>query len=204
MKAVFINKIFTTIIFVLATFVLSGFISNSKIGHCLKSYYGSSEMRKVDGWQSLDSFYKVLETKNGLDSILVNESYRALFYNKFHAPFVDMYVKITSKETFEADKKIVLGELNYSIHECTGLVSNDPLELDINGFRIYGWNRNYINSQELLLGGYIIFLDNNTIIYFDFYNISPERRNYTNLDSFLKERDTFLNMITNFINECKN
>lgn len=81
--------------------------------------------------------------------------------------------------------------------------SDSVIELEFNGYKVYGLSRNRLESGSTL-GIFMMFPGNGVSVYFYFNNIRPEYRHFETLEDYKKLRDRFLDEYTGFLKNCKN
>lgn len=143
-----------------------------------------------------------VNTKKGIRTVSRIAGYRVLYNNDKGAPFVNLKVEKSAKEAFSKDQKYLIENLRYLIQNSSDMKSNDVIELEYNGHKIYGLSRNSIESGSIL-GTFILFTNHDDVIYFYFNNLKPSYRNFNSVEDYEKQRNDFFDKYTKHINSCK-
>jgi len=80
--------------------------------------------------------------------------------------------------------------------------TKDLIELEFNGYKIYGLSRGAIETGSTL-GTFVMFPGNGVTVYFYFNNMKPEYRNFESVDDYKKQRDRFIDEYTKYLTTCK-
>jgi hypothetical protein len=144
---------------------------------------------------------RVVSTDNGEVTVTVVDGYRILYNNKKDMPFVNLKVELSEEGSYERDKKNLIENLKYLNSHSTGMESEDLIELQMNGYTIYGLSRATIEVGNIL-GTFVMFPGDGVVVYFYFNNLKPEHRNFDSVDDYKKQRDQFIDGYTKHLKEC--
>jgi len=147
--------------------------------------------------------FRTIKTDNGEVTITRIDGYRILFNNDKGVPFVNLKVELSNEKSYDADQKNLLENIKYLNEHSKNMETKDLIELDFNGYKIYGLNRNTIEEGSNL-GTYIMFPGNGVSIYFYFNNLKPEFRTFSSIEDYKKQRDKFLEAYTAHLKKCPN
>jgi hypothetical protein len=188
---------------VLTTFLLS-FTSKNEIDSCYISFKAAKNLTitEPDRLPETSQKARVVKTDNGEVEISRIDGYRVLYHNNKNAPFVNLKVELSEKESYSNDQKNLIDNLKYLNSHSTGMETDDLIELDFNGYKIYGLSRASIEAGSTL-GTFVMFPGDGVIVYFYFNNMKPEYRNFENVNDYKKQRDQFINDYTKHLNKCK-
>ena len=92
--------------------------------------------------------------------------------------------------------------MKYLNSNSAGMETKDLIELNFNGYKIYGLSRGTIEKGSTL-GRFIMFPGNGITVYFYFNNLTPEYRNFESIDDYKKQRDKFIDEYTKYLTTCK-
>ncbi|MDT3405201.1 hypothetical protein [Mucilaginibacter terrae] len=186
------------------TFLLGiNFNASAQVNNCYISFKktGNLKMNSADRFPAeADHNYK-LNTQDGEVILTMVDGYRILYYNSKNVPFVNLKVETSTAQNYETDKRNLLAHLRYLNANSITMETKDLIELNYNGFKIYGLSRNSIESGSTL-GTFVMFPGNNTIVYFYFNNLKPELSNFKNLADYQGQRNDFIGEYTSYLNNC--
>jgi hypothetical protein len=194
------------ILMVLLIIVVSvGFTAKETIRGCFTSFKGipGVTLTSTDRLPETSERFRTLKTNTGEVTVSRIDGYRILYNTIKGGNLVNLKVELSDSGKYETDKKGILDNLQFMISHTQGLTSATPLEIEKNGYKIYGLNRNSIDTKATTLGTYILFPGNNTTVYFYFENLDTDKRDYKDMEEFVTIRDKFLDEYTQHINDCK-
>lgn len=145
---------------------------------------------------------RIVPTAAGQVQVTRLDGYRVLYNNKKNAPFVNLKVELSEQKAYNQDKKNLIDNLKFLNSHTTGMETKDLIELEFNGFKVYGLSRATIETGSTL-GTFIMFPGNGVTVYFYFNNMKAEYRNFENLDDYKKQRNSFMNEYTKYLKTCK-
>jgi hypothetical protein len=174
------------------------------IDNCYISFKGTKKLtaKAPDKLPESAAKPRKVKTKDGIKSVSRIAGYRVLYLNDKNVPFVNLKIEQSSEGLYKEDKKNLIENLRYLIMNSSGMKSKDIIELEFNGQKIYGLSRNSIEKGSTL-GTFIMFPENDIVVYFYFNNLKPEYRNFKSLKDYEKQRDKFMEEYTRHINTCK-
>jgi hypothetical protein len=144
---------------------------------------------------------RVVQTDNGEVTVTVVDGYRILYNNKKDVAFVNLKVELSDEKSYGHDKKNLIDNLKYMNSHSTRMESKDLIELQMNGYTIYGLSRATIEVGSIL-GTFIMFPGDGVVVYFYFNNLEPEDRNFESVDDYKKQRDQFIDAYTKHLRAC--
>lgn len=197
------SKVITLTTLLMTTLLLS-FTFKNQIGQRYVSFKNATNLTAADPDRLPESAEKVrtAKTDNGEVEITCVDGYRILYNNNKNAPFVNLKVELSEKKSYDTDQKKILDNLKYLNSHSSSMESKEIIELKVNGYTIYGLSRSSIEKGSTL-GIFIMFPGNDVTVYFYFNNMTPEVRNFENVDDYKKLRDKFLDEYTNHLITCK-
>jgi hypothetical protein len=192
--------LFSTVL--LTTLILS-FTSKNEIGQCYISFKTSTNLTVADPDRLPETSEKVrtVKTDNGEVEVTRIDGYRVLYNNDKKAPFVNLKVELSEKNSYDKDQKNLVDNLKYLNSHSTGMETKDLIELQFNGYKIYGLSRGAIETGSIL-GTFVMFPGNGVTVYFYFNNMKPEYRNFESVDDYKKQRDRFIDEYTKYLTTC--
>lgn len=181
-----------------------GFIPKDKIGSCFISFNGSTTLKAQPPDRLPETAEKVrqLKTNNGEVEITRIDGYRVLYNNKKKVPFVNLKVELSNPKSYGKDTIGLIENLKYLNSASQPTETKNIIELEFNGYKIYGSSSNSIEEGSNL-GTFIMFPSNNITVYFYFNNLKPEYRNFESVDDYKKQRDKFMDEYTKYLKSCK-
>jgi hypothetical protein len=180
------------------------FTHKDEIADCYYSFKSPTNLTAADPDRLPESARgsRMLKTDRGVVEVTCTDGYRILYNNDKGVPFVNLKVELSERKAYEKDKKNIIDNLKYLISHSTSLDTKDPIELEFNGFKIYGLSRATIETGSIL-GIFVMFPENDVTVYFYFNNLKPEFRNFENLDDYKMQRDRFMDEYTKYLKTCK-
>jgi hypothetical protein len=190
-------------VFALLIIVLSSFTFKAEIAAYYISFNKASRLKKSAPERLPEGADKTraLATANGEKSITILDGYRVLYFNKKKAPFVNMKVELCNSATYATDQANLLANLQYLNANSEGMESKDLTELTYNGYKVYGLSRADIDKGNIL-GTFIMFPGDNTVVYFYFNNLTPEYRHFENVGEYKGFRNDFIGEYTAHLKNC--
>jgi hypothetical protein len=184
-------------------FLILSFTFNSQIPECFINYQGTSKLEAAtpDRLPKVSVKPRVVPTSNGDVEISVKDGYRVLYNNSKNAPFVNLKIELSDSKLYEVDKKNLLNNLVWMNTKSEGMETKDLIELEFNGYKVYGLSLGNIESGSIL-GTFVMFPENDIIVYFYFNNLKPEYRNFKSLEDYKEQRDHFMDEYTRHLNKC--
>lgn len=193
----------------LSTLILNilflSFTHKYEIGSCYISFKNPSGLVGSEPDRLPETAVKTRTVKTGngaMDVITCIDGYRILYNNRKKAPFINMKVELSEKKFYDQDKKNLINNLKYLNTQSTSMETKDLIELEFNGYKIYGLNRSSIETGSIL-GTFVMFPGKGVTVYFYFNNLRPEYRTYRSIEEYKKQRDKFLDEYTEFLTTCK-
>ena len=189
--------------FFVATFLLS-FVTKNEIGQCYISFDTAANLIVTDPDRLPETSEKVRTVKTDNGEIEVNriDGYRVLYNNENKVPFVNLKIELSEEKSYEKDKQNLLENLKYLNSNSQNMETKDLIELEFNGYKIYGFSRTTIEKGSIL-GTFVMFPGNGVTVYFYFNNMKQEFRNFESVDDYKKQRDRFIIEYTNHLKTCK-
>jgi len=183
---------------------LFSFVPKDKIGNCFISFKGSTTLtaQVPDRLPETSEQVMHLETTKGDVEITRIDGYRILYNNDKKAPFVNLKVELSKANSYGNDTIGLIENLRYLNSVSQPMETKDLMELEFNGYKIYGLSRSSIERGNTL-ATFIMFPGNSITVYFYFNNIKPEYSNFSNLKDFKRQRDKFIDDYTRYLKECK-
>jgi len=145
---------------------------------------------------------RTLKTEAGQVEITCIDGYRILYNNSKKVPFVNLKVERYEPQAYQHDIKGIVDNLKYLNSVSKGMETKDVIELDLNGYKIWGLSRGSIETGSTL-GTFCMFPGDDVVVYFYFNNLKPEWRNFETLEDYKKQRDQFLEEYTRHLKQCK-
>ncbi|MEO8769882.1 MAG: hypothetical protein ABI402_07350 [Ferruginibacter sp.] len=190
---------------ILSPLLLVGVLSFSlknEIGNCFISFNKASNLQLSATErlpQTADRFRKV-KTAKGEVAITRIDGYRVLYNNKKQVPFVNLKIEQSNHGSYGADTLNIIENLKF-LNASTPMETKDILQLNYNGYNIYGLSRKSVENGTTL-GIFAIFAGNDVIAYIYFNNLKPEVSNFTDLEDYKKQRNLFLQEYTSHLKNC--
>ncbi len=193
--------VFSTLL--LATLFLSFTIKN-EIEECYFSFKLATNLTPADPDRLPEPSRKsrIVKTDNGEVEVTCTDGYRVLYNNDKNVPFVNLKVELSEKKAYDKDRKNLIDNLKYLNSHSTSMETKDLIELEFNGFKIYGLSRGTIETGSTL-GTFVMFPGNGVTVYFYFNNLKPEFRNFDSLDDYKNQRDRFIDEYTRHLKTCE-
>jgi hypothetical protein len=145
--------------------------------------------------------FRYLPTKDGKKFVSVNTGYRILYNNNKGGAFVNMKVERCDDFSYEKDKQNLLDHFDWLVSQSVHMEADKVTESDFNGYKVYGFSRNSIESG-MFLGTYVLFAEPNLMVYFYFNNLEKEYRNFESIEDYRVQRDAFIDSYTSHLNSC--
>lgn len=142
-----------------------------------------------------------IKTENGEVEVSRIDGYRLVYYTEKNAPFVNIKAELSKKNSYGNDQKGLIDNLTYLNSQSPGMETKALIELEFNGYKIFGLGRGSIESGSIL-GSFVMFPGNGVTIYFYFNNSNPADRSFQNVEEYKKQRDRFLEEYTKYIKTC--
>jgi len=198
------SKLTTISILIITVFTFS-FTCKYEIEECFISFKSSSNLTPATPNRLPEAYRKgrKVTTDKGEVEITCIDGYRVLYNNNKNVPFVNLKVELSENKAYEKDQKNLIENLKYLNSNSSGMETKNLIELDFNGYKIYGLSRGNIESGSTL-GTFIMFPGNGVTVYFYFNNLKPEYRNFENVDEYKKQRNKFIEEYTKYLTTCKN
>jgi hypothetical protein len=195
-------RIFSTLLLVVALF---GFKNKNEIGSCFLSFTTATNLTAAEPDRLPETSEKVrtVKTENGEVEVSRVDGYRILYNNEKKVPFVNLKVELSDQNSYETDQKKLLDNLKYINANSAGMEDKELIELNFNGYKIWGLSRGTIEVGSTL-GIFIMFPGNGVTIYFYFNNLKPDVRNFESVEDYKKQRDKFIDDYTKHLTTCSN
>lgn len=195
---------FSAALFLLIGLAHLTYAQTKAIDNCYISFKGVKNLKAKTPDKLPESAAKPREvkTEDGLKSISINAGFRVLYHNNKNVPFVSLKIEQSSEGFYKTDQKFLIENLRYLIKNSSGMKSKEVIEFEVNGHKIYGLSRNSIEKGSTL-STFIMFPENNIVVYFYFNNLKPKYRNFKSLMDYEKQRDNFISEYIKNINNCK-
>lgn len=194
-------NLFSAIIF---TTLHLGFTSINAIEQCFISFKNSTNLNvaKPDRLPETSEKVRNLKTDNGDVVVTRIDGYRVLYHNEKKAPFVNLKVELSENSSYENDQKNILENLKYLNFHSQNMETKDLIELEFNGYKVFGNSRSTIETGSTL-GTFVMFPGKGVTVYFYFNNMKPEYRNFQSVDDYKKQRDRFMDEYTKHLKNCE-
>lgn len=189
---------------ILLTGILLSFTTKNEIGQCFISFKTPTNLTVSDPDRLPETSEKVraVQTDNGELEVTRIDGYRVLYNNEKKAPFVNLKVELSENKSYDKDQKNLLENLKYLNSHSQHMETKDLIELEFNGYKVYGFSRATIEAGSTL-GTFVMFPGNGVTVYFYFNNMKPEYRNFDSVDDYKKQRDRFIEEYTKYLTTCK-
>jgi hypothetical protein len=187
----------------LLTTLLLSFTFRNEISECYFSFKSATSLTPAapDRLPEPSRKSRIVKTDNGEVEVTCTDGYRVLYNNDKNVPFVNLKVELSEKKAYDKDRKNLIDNLKYLNAHSTNMETKDLIELEFNGFKIYGLSRGTIETGSTL-GTFVMFPGNGVTVYFYFNNLKPEVRNFESLDDYKKQRDRFIDEYTGHLKTC--
>lgn len=195
------------IIFFLTIFLISVFFSftyKNGIGDCFISFRNPRNLTADTPGRLPATSEKLRSVKTDKGEVNVSriDGYRILYLNNKKAPFVNLKVELSEENSYDKDKKNLIENLKYLTSHTPEMETKDLIELEFNGYKVYGISRTTILSGNIL-GYFVMFPGNGVSVFFDFQNAKPEFRNFASIEEYKKQRDIFIDEYTKYLKICR-
>jgi hypothetical protein len=183
--------------------ILLSFTTKNEIGPCYISFTTATNLTVADPDRLPETSEKVrtVKTDNGEVEVTRIDGYRVLYNNDNKAPFVNLKVELSENKSYDKDQKNLLDNFKYLNSHSQNMETKDLIELEFNGYKVYGFSRATIETGSTL-GTFVMFPGNGVTVYFYFNNMKPEYRNFENVDDYKKQRDRFMEEYTKYLKTC--
>ncbi len=184
--------------------LLLGFGNKNEIGQCYISFKSATNLAVAEPDRLPETSEKVrtVETDNREVEITRVDGYRFLYNNNKKAPFVNLKIELSDSKFYDKDQKNLLDNLKYLSSHSQNMETKDLIELEFNGYKVYGFSRATIETGSTL-GTFVMFPGNGVTVYFYFNNMKPEYRNFESVDDYKKQRDRFMDEYTKHLKTCR-
>jgi hypothetical protein len=188
----------------LLTVLLLSFTSKNDIEQCYISFKTATSLTTADPDRLPETPEKVriVKTDSGEVEVTRIDGYRVIYNNEKKATFVNLKVELSENKSYEKDQKNLIDNLKYLNSHSQNMETKDLIELEFNGYKVYGFSRATIETGSTL-GTFIMFPGNGVTVYFYFNNMKPEYRNFESVDDYKKQRDRFMDEYTKYLTKCK-
>jgi hypothetical protein len=197
------SKLITLSILLLTTLFI-GFANKYEIKPCFISFKTATNLTAADPDRLPETAEKsrTVKTDKGEVEVTCIDGYRILYNNAKKAPFVNLKVELSEKKSYSKDQEKLIANLKYLNSNSTGMETPELIELEYNGYKIYGLSRGSIEKGSNL-GTFIMFPGDGIIVYFYFNNMKPEFRNFESVEDYKKQRNNFIDEYTRYLTTCK-
>lgn len=184
--------------------MLQSSITKYEISQCYLSFNNATNLiaAEPDKLPEKAEKFRPVITANGGVNISRIAGYRILYNNGKKAPFVNLKVELSEKKSYEKDKKIIIEHLGYLNDNTPEMETKELIEMEFNGYKVYGLSRGTIESGSTL-GTFVMFPGNGVTVYFYFSNLKPEYRNFESVEDYKLQRDRFIDEYTKYLTLCK-
>jgi len=189
---------------VFLTTLLLSFTTKNEIGQCYILFKTATNLTVAapDRLPETSEKVRTVKTNNGEVEVTRIDGYRVLYNNEKKAHFVNLKVELSEEKSYEKDQKNLLDNLKYLNSQSQKMETKDLIELNFNGYKVYGFSRATIEAGSTL-GTFVMFPGNGVTVYFYFNNMKPEYRNFESVDDYKKQRDRFMDEYTKYLKTCK-
>jgi hypothetical protein len=196
------SKIYFLSTLILTVLIVS-FKNKNEIKKCFISFTNATNLSAAapDWLPETAEKTRTVKTENGEAEITRIDGYRILYNNDKKAPFVNLKVELSAEGSYENDKKNLLENLKYLNGHSAGMETKELIELNLNGYKIWGVSRGSIESGSTL-GTFVLFPGNGVTVYFYFNNLKPDYRNFESVEDYKKQRDRFIEEYTKYLTTC--
>lgn len=187
----------------LATYLIS-FTGTNQIKQCYISFKKATNLTAAspDRLPASSEKTRIVPTAAGQVEVSRIDGYRILYNNNKKAPFVNLKVELSEPKAYNQDKTNLIYNLKFLNSHSMGMETKDLIELEFNGYKVYGISRAAIETGSTL-GTFIMFPGNGVTVYFYFNNMKPKYRNFETVSEYKKQRDRFMNEYTKYLKICK-
>ncbi|MEO6304211.1 MAG: hypothetical protein ABIP51_13680 [Bacteroidia bacterium] len=194
-------KTFSIIVIIITAF---SFTVQYEIGNCYLSFKKQDKLTAAspDRLPETAEKTRTVNTEKGEVEISCIDGYRILYNNEKKAPFVNLKVELSAKDSYEKDQKSLIDNLTYLNSHSANMETKDLIELNFNGYKISGLSRSSIEKGSTL-GTFVMFPGKGITVYFYFNNLTPEYRNFESVEDYKKQRDKFIEEYTKYLITCK-
>lgn len=147
--------------------------------------------------QNSEKIRKVKTDKGEVDVTRI-DGYRVIYNNDKNIPFVNLKVELSEKNSYNNDKRNLIENLKYLNSNSTDMETEDLIELEVNGYKLYGVSRKTTESGSTL-GTFMMFPGNGVTVYLYFMNSNPEFRNFNSIENYKIQRDNFIDEYTKYL-----
>ncbi|MCF0069639.1 hypothetical protein LZD49_04095 [Dyadobacter sp. CY261] len=197
-------KFKTLFLFTLAMAIaLFSFTNQNKIDKCFISFSDATSLTatKPERLPKTSEKTRTVATENGEVEVTRIDGYRVSYNNEKKAQFVSLKVELSAQDSYETDQKRLLDNLKYLNAHSSGMETKELIELQFNGYKIFGLSRGSIETGSTL-GTFVMFPGNGVTVYFYFNNVKPELRSFDNIEDYKKQRDRFIEEYTKHLTAC--
>ena len=189
---------------VILTILLVSFTSKNEIGQCYILFKTATNLTEADPERLPENSEKVrsVKTDNGEVEVTRIDGYRVLYNNEKKAPFVNLKVELSENKSYKKDQKHFIDNLKYLNSHSQNMETKDLIQLEFNGYKVYGFSRATIETGSTL-GTFVMFPGKGVTVYFYFNNMKPEYRNFESVGDYKKQRDRFMDEYTKYLKACK-
>lgn len=201
------NQLMKSKIIILVTFLfiiaLVSFKKKNEIAKCFISFTTATNLTAAtpDRLPETSEKVRTVKTENGEVDVTRIDGYRILYNNEKNVPFVNLKVELSDANSYESDKKRIVENLKYLNAHSTGMETKELLELNFNGYKIFGLSRGTIDVGSTL-GIFVMFPGNDVTVFFYFNNLKPDVRTFESTEDYKKQRDRFLEEYTKHLTTC--
>ncbi len=183
--------------------ILFSFTGKNEIGPCYISFKTATNLTVAspDRLPATSEKVRVVNTDQGEVEVTRIDGYRVLYNNEKKVPLVNLKVELSESKSYKKDQKYLIDNLKYLNSRSQNMETKDLIELEFNGYKVYGSSRATIEAGSIL-GTFVMFPGNDVTVYFYFNNLKPEYRNFENADDYKKLRDRFLDEYTKHLKTC--
>ena len=188
---------------ILLTGILLSFTNKNEISQCFISFKTATNLTVdvPDRLPETSEKVRTVKTENGEVEVTRIDGYRILYNNDKKAPFVNLKVELSDKKSYDKDQKNLIDNLKYLNLHSQNIETKDLIELEFNGYKVYGFSRATIENGSTL-GTFVMFPGSGITVYFYFNNMKPEYRNFENIDDYKQQRDRFIDEYTKYLKSC--
>ena len=144
--------------------------------------------------------FKIVETDLGGVKVTRLEGYKITYNTEQKLAAVNLKVELSDKKSYEKDQMNLINNLRFMNSNLKEVEEKDIIELEYNGYKVFGYSSASVGKIGAL-GSFVMFPGDGVVVYFDFYNISPESALFKTVDQYKKQRTAFLEEYTKFVKE---
>lgn len=184
--------------------LMLGFKAKNEIPPCYVAFKDATNLTAGNADRLPETAEKVrtVKTDSGEVEVTRIDGYRVLYNNDKNVAFVNLKVERSDKKHYDTDKQRLISHLTYLNAHSLEMESKELIELDYNGYKIYGLSRGKIETGSNL-GTFIMFPGNDIAVYFYFNNMKPEDRNFKTLEDYKIQRNRFIEEYTWYLKTCR-